>query len=65
MKNLDLLNECTLCSRNCKVNRNNNSIGFCKASNTVKVARAALHLGKSHQSLWETVLEPCSSHIAI
>lgn len=44
MKNLDLLNECTLCSRNCKVNRNNNSIGFCKASNTVKVARAALHL---------------------
>lgn len=44
MKNLDLLSECTLCSRNCKVNRNNNSIGFCKASNTVKVARAALHL---------------------
>lgn len=44
MRNLDLLNECTLCSRNCKVNRNNNIIGFCKASSTVKVARAALHL---------------------
>lgn len=43
MKNLDLLSECNLCSRNCKVNRNTN-IGFCKASNTVKVAKAALHL---------------------
>lgn len=40
---LNLLNECTLCSRNCKVNRNENKIGFCKASNKVKVARAALH----------------------
>lgn len=43
MKELDLLNKCTLCSRNCKINRNNN-VGFCKASSTVKVARAALHL---------------------
>lgn len=42
--NLTMLNECTLCHRNCKVNRNDNQIGFCKASNKVKIARAALHL---------------------
>ena len=44
MNYLDLLNECTLCHRNCKVNRNANQIGFCKASNEVTVARASLHL---------------------
>lgn len=43
MNNLDMLNECTLCIRKCKVNRNN-KIGFCKADNKVMVARAALHL---------------------
>jgi len=46
MNTLDMLNECTLCHRNCKVNRNNNQIGFCKASNKVKIARAALHFGE-------------------
>lgn len=41
---LSMLNECKLCKRDCKVNRNNNKIGFCNASNKVMVARAALHL---------------------
>lgn len=41
---LNMLNECKLCNRNCKVNRNDNQIGFCNASNTVRVARASLHL---------------------
>jgi len=45
------LNCCTLCPRNCKVNRNNNELGFCKASNKIKIARYSLHL-------WE---EPCIS----
>ncbi|MEG2563976.1 MAG: radical SAM protein [Bacilli bacterium] len=45
------LNCCKLCPRNCKVNRNNNEVGYCKATNQVKVGRAALHL-------WE---EPCLS----
>lgn len=44
MNYLKLLDECTLCYRNCKVNRNANQIGFCKASNKVKIARASLHL---------------------
>lgn len=44
MNYLNLLNECSLCNRNCKVNRNNNEIGFCRASNKVKLARASLHL---------------------
>ena len=44
MNYLDMLDECTLCHRNCKINRNDNQIGFCKASNKVKIARASLHL---------------------
>ena len=44
MNSLDMLNECTLCIRNCRVNRNNNKIGFCKASNKVMIAKAFLHL---------------------
>lgn len=46
MNYLDMLNECTLCNRHCKVNRNNNELGFCRASNKVKIARAALHFGE-------------------
>lgn len=41
---------CNLCPRNCGVNRSI-SLGFCKVYNTIKVARASLHL-------WE---EPCIS----
>jgi putative pyruvate formate lyase activating enzyme len=44
MNYLNMLDECTLCNRNCKVNRNNNQIGFCRASNKVRIARASLHL---------------------
>ena len=47
---MDTLNHCTLCPRNCGINRNNH-VGFCGANNKIKVARAALH----H---WE---EPCIS----
>lgn len=43
-------NKCNLCPRSCNVDRDN-SFGICQASNTVKVARAALHY-------WE---EPCIS----
>lgn len=42
MENKELLEECTLCTRNCKVNRFK-SLGVCKASKKVKVARAELH----------------------
>ncbi|QFJ55452.1 radical SAM protein [Pseudobutyrivibrio xylanivorans] len=42
--------KCTLCPRNCGVDRDN-SLGVCQVSSTVKVARAALHF-------WE---EPCIS----
>ena len=41
---------CNICPRNCNVDRDSTT-GFCKSTNTVKVARAALHL-------WE---EPCIS----
>lgn len=45
------LKECRLCPRNCKVNRYNN-LGFCKASNKLRVALASVHM-------WE---EPCISY---
>lgn len=46
-----LLTCCTLCPRECKVNRLEGQMGFCKAGCDVRIARAALH----H---WE---EPCLS----
>lgn len=46
-----MLNSCNLCPRNCHVNRNNNEIGYCGASNQMVVAKAYLHM-------WE---EPCIS----
>lgn len=42
---------CTLCPRNCGVDRENGTLGLCGQTNEVKVARAALHY-------WE---EPCIS----
>lgn len=47
---MDILNECTLCPRECKANRYQNS-GFCGANQNPKIARASLHF-------WE---EPCIS----
>jgi putative pyruvate formate lyase activating enzyme len=46
-----LLESCTLCPRNCGVNRLNGFLGFCNAGKNTKIARASLH----H---WE---EPCVS----
>ena len=45
-----IYSECKLCPRNCNVDRSIN-VGFCKSSDKLKVARAALHY-------WE---EPCIS----
>jgi putative pyruvate formate lyase activating enzyme len=42
---------CTICPRNCRVNRNNGDLGFCQARDKLVVARASLHY-------WE---EPCLS----
>ena len=42
---------CNICPRNCKVNRNSNELGFCKAGNKIKIAKYSLHF-------WE---EPCIS----
>ena len=47
------LNSCTLCPRNCKVNRDKGELGFCKATNKIKIARYSLHM-------WE---EPCISGV--
>lgn len=40
MKNI--LKECTLCPRNCKIDRYKHA-GFCGATNKIKIARASLH----------------------
>ena len=39
----NLLNKCTLCPRNCIVNRNKGKIGFCRAGIKPKIALADLH----------------------
>lgn len=44
------LDNCTLCPRNCGVDREN-SLGYCRSSDKIKIARRALHY-------WE---EPCIS----
>lgn len=46
-----LLKNCTLCIRNCKIDRLNGKVGVCNSTDTLKIARAKLH----H---WE---EPCIS----
>ena len=48
---MNMLSSCKLCPKNCGVNRLKGELGFCRAGNTVKIARASLH----H---WE---EPCIS----
>ena len=45
------MDDCSLCPRNCHVNRSAGQRGYCGASATLKSARAALHM-------WE---EPCIS----
>lgn len=47
----EIMGECTLCPRNCHSDRINKKTGYCGMDNTVRVARAALHM-------WE---EPCIS----
>ena len=51
MINHELLDDCTLCPRNCHVNRNEGKVGYCRMTRELVVARAALHM-------WE---EPCIS----
>ena len=51
MINSELLEDCTLCPRNCHVNRNKGKVGYCRMTSELVVARAALHM-------WE---EPCIS----
>lgn len=38
----DLLTNCNLCPRHCNINRHE-TVGFCKANDTLKIARADLH----------------------
>lgn len=50
MNRSKIYENCSLCPRNCQVNRTS-SLGFCQSSSQIKAARAALHY-------WE---EPCIS----
>lgn len=40
----ELLSKCMLCPRKCGVNRNNNELGYCKASNKMKIGGYHLHM---------------------
>ncbi len=48
---MDLLDDCSLCPRNCHINRNKGQVGACRETADIVIARAALHQ-------WE---EPCIS----
>ncbi|WP_061996376.1 radical SAM protein [Clostridium sp. ATCC 25772] len=51
MSNLNILRSCSLCPRNCGVDRTGGEIGFCSASDKIKVSKVSKHF-------WE---EPCIS----
>lgn len=40
----ELFNKCNLCPRECSVNRNNKELGYCKASNKLKIGGYHLHM---------------------
>lgn len=40
----ELFNKCTICPRECKVNRNNGEIGYCGANNKMKIGGYHLHM---------------------
>ncbi len=48
---MERLNKCSLCPRRCNINRNSGMKGFCGENDTIRIARASLHM-------WE---EPCLS----
>lgn len=48
---MNLMKECTICPRNCKVDRTKKNSGYCRETEKIVVARASLHM-------WE---EPCIS----
>lgn len=50
----NILEECTLCPRKCRVNRLKNEIGICKANQNVKIGLANLHFYE----------EPCISGLS-
>lgn len=39
-----MYSNCTLCTRNCRVDRASGAVGFCGMSDEIKIARAALHM---------------------
>ena len=40
---LEILEQCTICPHNCKINRKNGQVGRCKSSNKVKIALYSVH----------------------
>lgn len=44
MKYASLLESCNLCNRKCKINRLDSELGFCMASDKIRIARADLHM---------------------
>lgn len=40
----ELFNKCEICPRKCKINRNNGELGYCRASNKMKIGGYHLHM---------------------
>ena len=62
MNYIKLLENCNLCMRNCNVNRNNGARGICNSTNSIRIARAALHFWEEP---WKRVREPYFFQTAI
>ena len=39
-----MLNKCIICPRECGVNRNDNELGYCRATNKIKIGGYHLHM---------------------
>ena len=42
--NYEILKNCTLCPRNCQVDRTSKKLGVCKADDRIKIAKNYLHM---------------------
>lgn len=50
----ELFNKCNLCPRECSANRNNKELGYCRASNKLKI-------GGYHLHMWEEPIISCKN----
>lgn len=56
---LKILEKCTLCPHECNINRMNKEIGYCRATDKIKIALANLHYYEEPCIVEKVDLELC------